>query len=73
MKLNIRVITLNLCNENPNKKTNLINKWIKIFIHIQADIIFLQEIQSYNLEKLVSKLNMKILDINMILGKLLYI
>ena len=64
MKIKFRVLTLNLCNENPNKKTNLINKWIKIFIHIQADIIFLQEIQGYNIVKMTKKLNMELLYIS---------
>lgn len=64
MKLNIRVITLNLCNENPDKKTNLINKWITIFKNINADIIFLQEIKGYNIEKMTKKLNMELLDIS---------
>jgi hypothetical protein len=55
---------MNLCNENPTKKTTLINKWINVFSKMKGDVIFLQEINSYNLEKLVGELGMKLLNIN---------
>ena len=64
MKHHLRVITMNLCNENPTKKTTLINKWINVFSKMKGDVIFLQEINSYNLEKLVGELGMKLLNIN---------
>jgi endonuclease/exonuclease/phosphatase family metal-dependent hydrolase len=55
---------MNLCNENPTKKTTLLNKWINVFSKMKGDVIFLQEINSYNLEKLVGELGMKLLNIN---------
>jgi endonuclease/exonuclease/phosphatase family metal-dependent hydrolase len=64
MKHHLRVITMNLCNENPMKKGTLINKWITVFTKMKGDILFLQEINSYNLEKLVGELGMKLLNIN---------
>jgi len=64
MKHHLRVITMNLCNENTTKKTTLINKWITIFNKVKGDILFLQEINSYNLEKLAGELCMKLLHIN---------
>jgi endonuclease/exonuclease/phosphatase family metal-dependent hydrolase len=60
----LRVITINLCNEYPGIKKILVNRWINILNKTKGDVIFLQEIQSYNLEKLTSKLDMKILNIN---------
>jgi endonuclease/exonuclease/phosphatase family metal-dependent hydrolase len=64
MKHHLRVITINLCNEQPGKKTLLLNKWSNILCKLKGDVIFLQEINSYNLEKLAYELNMKILVIN---------
>lgn len=64
MKHHLRVITMNLCNENPIKKTTLINRWINIFTKMKGDVIFLQEINSYNMEKMVGELGMKLLNIN---------
>jgi endonuclease/exonuclease/phosphatase family metal-dependent hydrolase len=64
MNHHLRIITINLCNEYPGKKDGLLTRWINILTKTKGDVIFLQEIQSYNLEKLISKLNMKILDIN---------
>lgn len=64
MKHHLRVITMNLCNENTTKKITLINKWITIFTNMKGDILFLQEINSYNLEKLSGELGMKLLHIN---------
>jgi len=53
----IRVITINLCDENTNK--NLL-KWINIFFEKKPDILFLQETSTYNIELLASKINMKV-------------
>jgi len=57
----LRVITINLCEENENKN---LNKWVNIFFSLKSDIIFMQEISTYNIEKLAFKTNMKILNIN---------
>lgn len=57
----LRVITINLCEENTNK--NLI-KWVNIFLSLKSDIIFMQEISTYNIDNLAIKTNMKILNIN---------
>ena len=64
MKHHLRIITMNMCNEHPGKKSLLINKWINIFEKQKGDIIFLQEISSYNVEKLAYMLDMKLLNIN---------
>ena len=64
MKHNVRILTLNLCYEYPDKKINILKKWIKILSDIKGDIIFLQEIYSYNIEKLASELGLKILNID---------
>lgn len=64
MKHYLRILTMNLCYEYPGKKTTLLNKWITILSKIKGDIIFLQEINYYNLEKLANELNLKILNIN---------
>jgi endonuclease/exonuclease/phosphatase family metal-dependent hydrolase len=64
MKHYLRIITINLCDEYPGKKTTLLNKWINILSKVKGDIIFLQEINSFNLEKLTNDLGLKMLNIN---------
>lgn len=64
MKHYLRILTLNLCYECGKKKNILINKWIEILSKIKGDILFIQEITSFNLEKLASNLGLKILSIN---------
>ena len=64
MPTQLRIITANLCNENPGKKTTLIKKWIALFNKLNVDILFLQEIASYNIEKLANELDIKIFNIN---------
>jgi endonuclease/exonuclease/phosphatase family metal-dependent hydrolase len=66
MPKELRIITANLCNENPGNKTTLIKKWIAVFSKLNVDILFLQEIASYNIEKLANELHMKIFNINQI-------
>jgi len=58
----LRIITINLCDEYPKNKKTLLNKWIRILSNIKADILFFQEIKYYNLEKLVTALDLKILN-----------
>jgi endonuclease/exonuclease/phosphatase family metal-dependent hydrolase len=64
MKHNIRILTINLCDEFPGKKTILLNKWILILSKIKGDILFLQEVNSYNIERLANALGLKILNVN---------
>lgn len=64
MKHNIRILTINLCDEFPGKKTILLNKWIFILSKIKGDILFLQEVNSYNIERLANALGLKILNVN---------
>jgi len=64
MKHHIRILTINLCDEFPGKKTILLNKWILILSKIKGDILFLQEVNSYNIERLATSLGLKILNIN---------
>ena len=68
MKDNIRILTINLCDEFPGKKSILLNKWIFILSKIKGDILFLQEVNSYNVEKLANSLDLKILNINNLEG-----
>ena len=64
MKHHARILTVNLCYEYPGKKRNLLKKWIKILTEIKGDIIFLQEINYYNVEKLAQELGLKILNLD---------
>ena len=64
MKHTIRILTINLCDEFPGKKTILLNKWIEILSQIKGDILFLQEVNSYNIERLANALGLKILNVN---------
>ena len=64
MKHTIRILTINLCDEFPGKKTILLNKWILILSKIKGDILFLQEVNSYNIERLANALGLKILNVN---------
>lgn len=64
MKHDIRILTINLCDEFPGKKTILLNKWVVILSKIKGDILFLQEVNSYNIERLATSLGMKILNVN---------
>jgi len=66
MPTQLRIITANLCNENPGNKTTLIKKWIVVFSKLNVDILFLQEIAKYNIETLANELDMKIFNINQI-------
>lgn len=68
MAPNLRILTINLCDEFPGKKTILLNKWIAILSKIKGDILFLQEINSYNIESLANSLGLKILNINNLEG-----
>ena len=40
------------------------NKWIVILSKIKGDILFLQEVNSYNIERLATALGLKILNVN---------
>jgi len=73
MTNSLRVVTLNLCYEYPENKDGLLKKWVKILSKIEGDIIFLQEISNYNLEKLAAELEFKILNINNFDGTCVFI
>jgi endonuclease/exonuclease/phosphatase family metal-dependent hydrolase len=68
MEHTLRILTINLCDESPGKKTILLNKWIIILSKIKGDILFLQEANSYNIEKLASELGLKILNVDNLEG-----
>ena len=68
MKHHLRIITINLCDEFQGKKTTLLRKWINILNKAKGDIIFLQEINSFDLAKLTSELGMRLLNINNLEG-----
>ena len=68
MKHYLRVLTINMCNEYPGKKNTLLNKWINIFSKIKGDVVFLQEISKFNVEKIANELNLKVLHINNLEG-----
>jgi endonuclease/exonuclease/phosphatase family metal-dependent hydrolase len=61
---NLRILTINLCDEFSGKKSLLLNKWVLILSKIKADILFLQEVTSYNIENLSNSLGLKIVNIN---------
>jgi endonuclease/exonuclease/phosphatase family metal-dependent hydrolase len=60
----LRVLTLNMCSEYPGRKNTLLKKWIDILSGIEADILFLQEMDLYNVERLAVELGLKILTID---------
>ena len=60
----IKVVTANMCTEFPERKPELLEKWISVLSQIKADIIFLQEIESFNVERLANGLGLKLLTIN---------
>ena len=64
MKHPLRIATINLCDENPMSKTTLIKKWIAELLKLRVDILFIQEIYKYNIEKMTADLGMKLLIIN---------
>ena len=64
MKHKLRILTINLCDEFPGKKIILLNKWILVLSKIKGDIVFLQEINLYNIEQLANSLGLKILNID---------
>ena len=68
MERTLRILTINLCDESPGKKPNLLNKWITILSKIKGDILFLQEANSYNIEKLAAELGLKILNVDNLEG-----
>jgi len=68
MDRTLRILTINLCDEAPGKKSTLLNKWILILSKIKGDILFLQEANSYNIEKLAAELGLKILNVDNLEG-----
>ena len=60
----LKVATVNMCTEFPERKPELLDKWISVLSKIKADIVFLQEIESFNVERLANGLGLKILTIN---------
>jgi len=64
MKHPLRIATINLCDENPMSKTTLIKKWIAELLKLRVDILFIQEIYKYNIEKMAADLGLKLLIVN---------
>ena len=64
MKHQLKIVTINMCTEFPERKPALLDKWIFIISQIKADIIFLQEMESFNIERLANSLGLKILTIH---------
>lgn len=64
MGQNLRILTINLCDEFSGKRSLLLNKWIFILSKIKGDILFLQECASYNIVSLATSLGLTILNIN---------
>ena len=64
MKHNLRILTLNMCSEYPGNKNVVLDKWISILMKIKGDVLFLQEMELYNVERLAGELGLKILTIN---------
>jgi len=68
MKHYLRVLTINLCSEFPGRKTSRENKWIKLLTKLKGDLIFFQEIKTYNVGKIANELGLKILQLNNLEG-----
>jgi endonuclease/exonuclease/phosphatase family metal-dependent hydrolase len=64
MKHKLKIVTINMCTEFPERKPALLDKWIFVLSQIKADIIFLQEMESFNIERLANSLGLKILTIH---------
>jgi len=64
MKHHLRILTLNMCSEYPGNKKIVLDKWIAILSKLKGDVLFLQEIESYHVERLAGELGLKILTIN---------
>ena len=64
MGKNLRILTINMCDEFSGKKSLLLNKWVFILSKIKADILFLQECASHNIESLSTSLGLTILNMN---------
>lgn len=64
MKHKLRVLTLNMCSEYPGRKNTILNIWISILSKLGADILFLQEMHLYNIERLADELGLKIINID---------
>jgi len=64
MKHKLRILTLNMCTEYPGNKNLLLDKWIGILLKMEGDVLFLQEMELYNIERMAGELGMKILTIN---------
>jgi endonuclease/exonuclease/phosphatase family metal-dependent hydrolase len=69
----IRIATINLCDENPIKKSTLVTEWITVLSKCNIDILFIQEIYKYNIEKIASELGLKLLNINNFEGTCVFI
>jgi endonuclease/exonuclease/phosphatase family metal-dependent hydrolase len=61
MKHNLRILTLNMCSEYPGNKNILLNKWIAVLSEMEGDVLFLQEMELYNVERMANELGLKIL------------
>ena len=68
MERTLRILTINMCAESPGNKPSLLNKWILILSKIKGDILFLQEANLYNIEKLAADLELKILNVDNLEG-----
>jgi endonuclease/exonuclease/phosphatase family metal-dependent hydrolase len=64
MGQNLRILTINLCDEFSGKKSSLLNKWVFILSKIKGDILFLQECASYDIVSLSASLGLEILNMN---------
>ncbi len=58
MKHNLRILTLNMCSEYPGNKNILLNKWIAVLSEIEGDVLFLQEMELYNVERMANELGL---------------
>jgi endonuclease/exonuclease/phosphatase family metal-dependent hydrolase len=65
---NLKILTINLCDEFPGKKTTLMNKWISILDKIKGDVLFLQEANSFNIAQFATELGLKMLNVNNLEG-----
>lgn len=64
MNVQLRIATINLCDESPFDKNIVLQKTTIFLLNLNIDILFLQEISNYDIHFFSNELNMKLLNIN---------
>jgi hypothetical protein len=64
MSKHLLIATINLCEENPVDHDIIVFTWISIIINMNIDILFIQEIHTFNIELFTTKLGLKIFKLD---------